>query len=330
MGTTPQSSFSNIKDLKFTFTLGQGTFDGSSNTLTVQGLRATVDIDLAGGSMYGHLVCNIYGMTLSDMNAIASYQYQPDVIVRNQIQVTAIDGDQSTLVFTGTIMTAWPNFQNPPDVYLQIQASLAIINQLTPISPTSVKAPVDVATVMQQLATTGGYTFENNLTAPITLSSTYLTGTMIDQARELANTAQINFYIHNGVLAITPLNTPRVTPQPIPLVSSATGMVGYPVYDGQLLFFRTLFNRQILFGGAIQVVLSSIPQKIGAQDQLNQGGTVTAGSPSVTPPPPIQTPQGAAGQWYVSSVAYSLESQKPNGAWFCSVSARAIQLPVTS
>jgi len=167
--------------------------------------------------------------------------------------------------------------------------------------------------MMQALATTGGYTFENNLTAPITMSSCYFTGTMIDQARALADAAQINFYIHNGVLAITPLNTPRVTPQPIPLISSATGMVGYPVYDGQLLFFRTLFNPSILFGGAIQVILSDIPQKLSAKDQKLQPAAVT-------------TPQGAAGRWYVASVAYSLESQKPNGAWFCSVSARAIQL----
>jgi len=104
MSTTPQSSFSNIKDISFTFTFGQGTFGSGGNSLTVSGLRATVDIDLAGGSMYGHLVCNIYGMTLSDMNAIASYQYQPDTLVRNQIQVNAIDGDQSTLVFVGTII----------------------------------------------------------------------------------------------------------------------------------------------------------------------------------------------------------------------------------
>ena len=51
MGATTLSSFDNKKELRFVITLGNGqTFQGgSSNQITLEGYRAIVNIDKAGG-----------------------------------------------------------------------------------------------------------------------------------------------------------------------------------------------------------------------------------------------------------------------------------------
>jgi hypothetical protein len=63
------TSFQNKKALRFIITLGTGKFGSSNNNqITLQGFRATVDIDKAGGTQMGTLKAQIFGVSQSDMN----------------------------------------------------------------------------------------------------------------------------------------------------------------------------------------------------------------------------------------------------------------------
>lgn len=289
------SSFDNKKELRFIITLGTGTFGASSNNqITLEGFRATVDIDKAGGMMMGTLRAQIYGVFQSEMNSITTLQWKPKAIIQNTVQVYAIDGAQETLVFQGNIVNAWGNYQSMPDVFLQIQAQSAYFNQLQPVAPSSFKGTVDVATLMAQLASSMGLTFENN-GVQVQLSNPYLPNTALEQAKKLARDAGIDIYLDNNVLAITPPNTPRGTR--IPEISPQSGLNGYPTFDGVGVNFQTYFNPAIAFGGSIKLV-TSITQ--------------------------------AAGQWIVTSIAHRLESEKPGGVWFSTVRGNKNGLAVTS
>ena len=81
----------------------------------------------------------------------------------------------------------------------------------------------------------------------------------------------------------------------IPLISSASGLVGYPTFDGVGVNFQTLFNPAITFGGSVKLVTDV---------------------------------QQAAGEWVVTSVGHRLESEKPGGAWFSNVRGNANGLAV--
>ena len=98
------TSFENKKALRFVITLSTGKFGSSNNDrITLQGFRASVDIDKTGGVQMGTLRAKIYGVSESDVNSITSftmqapvnggYLYQP-----NTVEVFAIDGDVETLV----------------------------------------------------------------------------------------------------------------------------------------------------------------------------------------------------------------------------------------
>ena len=231
-------SFSEKKQLRFVITLGTGSFDaaGKYDQITLQGFRASVDIDKAGGVQMGTLRAKIYGVSQSDMNTCTSftmqapkdggYTYQP-----NTVKVYAIDGTAESLVFAGNIVNAWADYQGMPDVFLNIQAAAVMYGQLKPVPPRSFKGAVDVATVMGQIASDMGFAFENH-GVNVKLSDVYLSNTNFEQAKELAHMAGIGLWPDDGVLAITQSpRTPRES-KAIPLISPATGMVGYPTYDG--------------------------------------------------------------------------------------------------
>jgi hypothetical protein len=297
------TSFENKKELRFIITLGTGKFGSSSNNqIRLEGYRATVEIDKAGGMMMGTLRAQIYGVQQSDMNSITTLQWKPRSLIPNTVEVYAIDGAQETLVFTGNIVNAWGNYQSMPDVFLQIQAQSAYFAQLTPVAPRSYKGQIDVATIMKGIvddmnrqlpSDSTKWAFENN-GVQVQLSDMYLANTGLEQAKTLARAAGIDLYVDDNILAITPPNVPRGGL--VPEISAQTGLVGYPTFDGVGVNFQSIFNPSIAFGGSFKLV-TDIKQ--------------------------------AAGQWIVTSVAHRLESEKPGGAWFTTVRGNANGLAIS-
>jgi hypothetical protein len=278
-------SFDNPKELRFVITLGAGSFGSSNaNTITLQGYRAVVDIDKAGGMLMGTLRAQIYGVSQSDMNAVATYKYYKKGAAPNTVQVFAIDGSQETLVFSGNIVNAWGDYNAQPDVFLMIQSQAAYFAQINPVPPTSYPGAVDAVTALQQLAGNMDLTFENNGVSGIKLANQYLPNTTLEQAKTIAAAAGIWLYVDIGVLAIAPANNSRSGP--VPIVSAETGLIAYPTFDGIGVNFKLLFNPAIRFGGSVQIQ-SSIPV--------------------------------ATGTWIVVSISLRLESEKPDGAWFMTI-----------
>lgn len=289
------SSFTNKKELRFLITLGTGKFGSSNNNqITLEGYRATVNIDKAGGMMMGTLHARIYGVTQQDMNSITTLQWKTGLLIQNTVQVYAIDGTTETLVFAGNIVNAWGDYLNMPDVFLQIQAQSAYFAGLQSAAPLSISGGIDVAVVMQRIAAAMGLSFENNNVSVI-LTDVYVANTLKEQALELSRMCNFSLYIDDTVLAITNRYSPRMGL--IPEVSAQSGLIGYPTFDGVGVNFRTLYNPAITFGGSIKVVTDVLQ---------------------------------AAGQWIVTSVSHALESEKPNGLWQSQVRGNANGLAITN
>ena len=289
------TSFDNPKNLLFVVTLGTGTFGSSNNNqIQLEGFRARVSIEKAGGQMLGTLHAQIYGVKQSDMNSCTTLQFQNQGFLRNTIEVYAIDGTQKTLVFTGNMVNAWGNYHSMPDVFLEIQAQSLWVAKLAPTPPLSFKGTVSVPSVMQQIAGTMGINFENNGVTK-SLLNPYLPGTSVEQAKNVAQQAGIDMYIDDQTLAICPQGQARGSQ--IPEISPTSGLRGYPTFDGVGVNFQTFFNPSITFGGAIKLV-TSIPR--------------------------------AAGQWVVTSINHDLAAQEPGGSWFSTVRGNTSGLAVTS
>lgn len=288
------TSFDEKKQLRFVITLGTGKFGSSSNDqIVLQGFRAVADIDKSGGVQMSTLRAKVYGIRQDDINSITTLQWKPGTLIPNTVEVYAIAGKVETLIYGGNIVNAWGDYQNAPDVFLHIQAQSAFFAQLKPVSPKSFKGSVDVASIMAQIAQDIGYSFENN-GVNTKLTDVYLPNTGLEQAKDLARAANCDIYVDDKTIAITPRNTARKGS--MPLISSVSGLVGYPTFDGVGVNFQTLFNPAVTFGGAVK--LETIVKQ-------------------------------AAGEWIVTSVAHHLESERPGGAWFSQIRGNANGLAIT-
>lgn len=300
-----------FREITVRLTIGTGTFGGSgANQVELKGLRVVASITKAVFPTADHALIRVYGVTNEVIQAVSTLG-----IVKNDQRlgntVTLLAGDSVNGMFTvysGAIYNAWQNFDEVPETCLEIIGIATGLYALQPAAPTSFSGTADVATVMAGLASQLGIPFENNGVS-VQVSNCYLPGSVLDQVYELARMAQIEVYFDSGggvtsptaptsggqispcVLVITPRWQSRGGQ--IPLISAATGLIGYPKARDNAMAFRCLFNPSLRVMGQIKVETT-----VG-------GGTSTQGGPN--------------GYWYIASLAYDLSAQLPGGPWFCDV-----------
>ena len=305
------SSFENIKDLKFIFTLGSWMTPftvpgGTANTITMQGLRASVSIDHAGGADMGTMSANIYGLTPSQLNQLTSLQWKTAILGLSSqdfsaytVQVYAIDGSQETLLYNGQVLNAWADFSGMPQTCLIIQtnpagAYSALVNSANPLS---ISSNTTVGIVMSRLAQAMGFSFQNtssdgSIVNQAVTKGSYFGNTAMEQARSMMDAYRFWMYIdattNPPTLAIVPWGKARNSVVAVPLISPQTGLIGYPLFNSSGVTFDCKYNPTILLGGQVKIQ-SSIPQ--------------------------------ANDVWTVTSLSHQLTSQFPGGPWQSSVQA---------
>lgn len=276
------------KNLVVTALLGQGTFGNSGyNRVDLSGYRTTAVISKNGIPAMNLAEITIYGLNQSLSNQLSRVGLVPTAIRNNIVTIEAGDeGGNLSLAFSGAIMDAWQDANAAPEVSFNITGATGYLQNMQPILPSSYPGPTDVATIMENLAKQMGYTLENNGVSGVMLNSPYLPGTARAQAMAAADQADIFLVFEDdqGIMAIFPKNGARSTA--VPVVSAATGMVGYPSYVGPgMVQVRSLYNPALRFGG--NFLLQS----------------------SVNPSP-------ANAQWRVVQLVHRLSAQMPNGDWF--------------
>jgi hypothetical protein len=278
------------KHIDLTITLGTGQFgDTGANTVELKGLRMKAEIQDFAGPAMAQTQLVVFGLPLTVMNQLTTLgAVNAAVGGKNAVQIAIRDGAASpTTVYTGNIWKAWADFNQQPDAALNIMAVSGLTLSLKPVPAISYPGSADVGTIMQSIATTSGLAFQN-YGVSVQLSNPYFSGAALTQIRECAQAAGINFTIDNGSLEIWPKNGSRTPTTMLPVISTETGMVGYPTFSSNEIILTTLYNPAIKVGTPIRV---------------------------------ISTLQVASGYWNVQQVTHSLESETPDGQWFTNVLA---------
>ena len=291
-GTVSTSGTSyTAKAIDVSITLGQGSFGTTGkNTVKLSNLRVVCTIEKAGMPSFDKAEIRIFGMKQDMMNQLTVLNV-PTMMARPQNTILIEAGDAVSgmvPVFYGQIGNAWQSLRDTPEVFFQVVAWTGLEQKMAPAPPTSVQGQTDVATVMGSIAKQMGFAFENG-GVNVQLASTYLPGSLMDQAHALARAARIELYVDSGTnpptLAIWPRNQTRAGTTP--LISPASGLVGYPEFQQMYMRFRCLLNSGLKLGGKIQMKSSIQP---------------------------------ANGIWYiVGPLVYNISAQMPQGPWFCDV-----------
>jgi hypothetical protein len=275
---TPVVSFSQ-KVLRFDFDISASgqTFPDGTTSLSVSGLRATVEDSHSGAASMGTISGRIYGLSKSHLASLI--QLAPLFQVSTAKTVSIWGGAAPNLVqFTqGDIFTGWVEIQAPEAPYVFTVNEIAVPS-LTAATPIQVQQPTPVADIMKQLATAMGKVFENNGVTTM-LNSGYYAGSLADQAAAIATDTQIGWILQNGALAIWPAGASRDS---VFTVSAETGMIGYPTYTQAGVAVRTIFRPDILYASVMNIVSSL---------------------------------QGPTGQWTIFNVSHHLDAETPGGQW---------------
>lgn len=252
-----------------------------SDTIRFQGLKVRTKINKAGGPSMGHAQIMVFGMSRSIMNQLSTLGTFPNIIGPNYVTILAgADGGGKAVVFRGTIQAAWIDYSGAPDVSFHVEALAGLYESVQTAPVASYTGSTSATVMLSSLASLMVLAFENNGVSS-KLTSPYYYGAPRVQAYDIARAANIEIAIDDFKLAIWPKGKARNGA--VPLISPATGMVGYPSYTSTGISVLSLYNPSVSFGGSIKVE-------------------------SVVP--------NANGVWNVFTLDHELDAITPNGAWF--------------
>lgn len=271
------------KLIELTITLDTGDFGADlGDTVTISGLRMTAEVTKPGGPSMGAANVRVYGLPFEMMNKLTTIGVINNAIrVKNTILIAAGDAETGMQnVFQGVITEAFGDYNAAPDVPFNVIAYANYDAALKPVGAISYQGATDVAGIMQTISNEMGLIFENN-GVDVKLSNPYLPGTNLDRVRALASAADFRWAMDRKVLAIWPRNGARGGE--VPVVSSETGMIGYPSLSSKGMDIRMAFNWNMRLGGNVMVE-SSLPM--------------------------------ACGEWNIFNVSHSLSCEMPDGPFF--------------
>lgn len=285
--------------------------ESGTDAVTLSGSRTNVRIMNSGAPADGRATVKIWGMTPSLMNQLSTLGLVFNIVPKNTLTISAGDTASGlSTVFSGTIYAAYGDYSAQPDVPFIFECLSGVAAATAPAAVSSFSGTKNVADIMSGLARQMNLGFENNgVTTQI--SNPYLSGSFKTQADKIAEHAGISWGIFNGnLLSIWPKGGNRNTPN-VPVISTETGMIGYPAFTQQGIIVKTLFNPQISFGGLVMVTSSLLSSLASAQSQQgSQSSSSSSSSSSSTTFP---------SQWAVNKLDLSLDSLLPKGDWMSTV-----------
>ena len=236
------------RNLKFQFGLSSGQFnDEGANILTLENVKAEVQVAAFGGLSANTLDAKIYGMSLKNMGLIGYKGVQYGVVTQNSVKVWAED----VALFSGTIGWAYVDANQMPDAPLIIQASTTGYAQSEPVVDFSQQGIVKIADIITAMANYIKLTVVIHADVNGVEKDPHYTGNTIDQIRTCARNNGLLIDIRLGAIFVWPEGKP--VDNNVPYVSKETGLLGYPRFDGWGLEFTTMFSPLLIQGRDVQV-----------------------------------------------------------------------------
>jgi hypothetical protein len=251
------------KSIETQIILAQGDF-GSGNTRTIRGLATQADIMKPGGDEKGSCKVKIWGLQYADLEKLTALSFKALESQKNLIRVSA--GEESgrapvlPVCFAGEITTAVTDFNQAPDVPLEIEAKAGFYPQRVIKPPLSVRGEASVAALLEQQALEAGYTFKNEGVTG-SLRNCVISGSPIEKAEKIARQAGVELIIDDNQLIAIPPGGNR-TGAGIPFLTARTGLEGYPTFNQDGIVCKCLYRPDLQLGGLVKVE-SIVPRASG-------------------------------------------------------------------
>ena len=297
------------RDLLFKIQLQGDTFDGSSTTLTLQGIRsrATIQSVIGGDTAFGGMaMVQIWGMNPADMAKLSTLGLSAGLYTKNAISIQAGDVGSNNFaeVFAGNIFSARINYNAMPEVSIELTCFASMDLQMQSQAGTSAKGSSDVATLLQGICAA--------CSPPLNLINNGVTASLANHAVGSSPAQQIkDICIAAGVCykINQPVGTLQIWPKDknidgvIVTVGPDSGLIGYPEYQEYCIEVAMEFNPQVQVGRQLSIQ-TSIP-------------------PPGKSNPPVP---GVPGTFWICTVTHDLSAEFPGGPWFTHATVGSVQI----
>ncbi|HBW3346577.1 baseplate hub protein [Klebsiella pneumoniae] len=268
------------KKIKAIFTLSDKTFKDGSDQLSLEGLRMQATIESYGILQQGTTHLRIWGMLPEDMNTLATLAIRTGISANGLTLLAGDDDTGLTQVFSGTIYSAYADYNGLPNVEFCVEAAPGWFEKMAAAAPNSFKGGEDVGVIMAALAAAAGFAFVNH-GVNVQLTNHYVCGSIMQQIQDVVTATGIGCRLANNTLEIWPAG--ESTNELAVELSSETGLVGYPEFSPYGLSVTTEFNPALIYGRKVSI-----------------NSTV------------IQ----ACGDFTISRCQHNISCQVPHGPWF--------------
>lgn len=263
-------------------------------TYTAKNVPITVVIEDVYDQIYGKAHVQIMGIPYSAMTNLTLLSYIHSEIGENEISVYAQNGDGvETPIFLGSVMSASANFNSSPDVEFHVEAASCGKERLRVVDTTTINSTDNVKTIdaIQKLV--------NQTKAPhFTLKDNGVTGTItgqwqgspIGQIEQICNQRHLKMSVDaiNRIISISPEGYKGTVTGLV--ISSQTGLIGYPTIDDKGVSLRCFYN-PLLRAGTLFYLKSIVPC--------------------------------ATAEWSIATATHHLSSGNPNGSvWETQITAK--------
>lgn len=131
---------------------GYGTsFIGGNNSITFENMPIEAKINWTRLPAGASAKIMLYGVSKQHMDMITTIQWNQSFINEKAIYLYANDGNGYQLLFEGQIMSAIPNYEASPDVYIEISANAGAFHNLKELPPFSLKGEVPVPVAVSSM-----------------------------------------------------------------------------------------------------------------------------------------------------------------------------------
>lgn len=263
-----------LKDIRVSITLDKG---GANNQFVFQGFATNVSLSKTGGVDFATAQVEIYGLTLPVMGQLTTLAFKPLDRLWNAIEIAAGErGSDLPVIFRGCVTVAYADLNGSSPV-LKIEAQVGAYPLLEPASTVSIKGTQDAATFIQSQSAQAGFDFQNDGVKG-TLSDTTIYGDPITKIRTATNAIGADVIFDDDKTVLIPKDGVRRAEGGIPLVSAATGMIGYPVFTSQGIQCKTFFRPELRVAAVVKVE-SIVPHASGTWKITQLTHTLSAHNP---------------------------------------------------
>lgn len=264
-----------LKDIRVTVSLDK---EGANNQFVFQGFATNVAISKTGGVDFATAQVEIYGLTLPVMGQLTTLAFKPLNRRWNAIKIAA--GEQGTdlpVVFRGCITVAYADLNGASPV-LKMEAQVAAYPILDPAGTVSITGSQDIGAFVQSQSSQAGFDFQNDGVQG-TLSDMTIYGDPITKARTAANAVGADLILDDDKMILVPREGVRRAEGGIPVISAATGMIGYPTFTNQGIQVASFFRPELRVAAAVRVE-SIVPHATGVWKITQLTHSLSANNPN--------------------------------------------------